>query len=181
MLFTGNLAKIDFFAATGTAQARAKMFVIDNPRVRKQDGTWANGEAVKVNVVAWGPLAEHVAKSLKVGQRVMVEGRPTTSEYKGADGSTLRGFEIVATDVGASLRWATAEVTKVETTTASSDPVATALAELKRLHDAGVLDDDAYASGVAQVASNAATPKAEKTKGKKSKKAKRALGGEEPF
>ena len=60
------------------------------------------------SVVMWGTLAENVATSLHRGDRVIVNGRLEQSTWK-ADDQTRSAIEVVADEVGPSLRWATAE------------------------------------------------------------------------
>jgi len=64
------------------------------------------------NVNAWDTLGENVAACLKKGDRVMVAGRPEIREYEAKDGTKRQSFDVVADEVGPSLRWATADVVK---------------------------------------------------------------------
>jgi len=78
-----------------------------------QNGVWQE-QASFFEIVAWGPLAENVAESVTKGQRVLVSGRLDQRSWETPDGERRSKVEIVAEDVAPSLRWATAEVTKVE-------------------------------------------------------------------
>jgi single-strand DNA-binding protein len=66
------------------------------------------------NVVAWRQLAENVGASLAKGARVVVSGRLEQRSWETDQGEKRSIVEIVADDVAASLRFATAEVHKVE-------------------------------------------------------------------
>ena len=66
------------------------------------------------NVVAWRQLAENVGASLAKGSRVVVTGRLEQRSWETEQGEKRSIVEIVADDVSASLRFATAEVHKVE-------------------------------------------------------------------
>ena len=75
-----------------------------------------NGEKVEdtsfFNVNAWRQLAENVAESLSTGTRVIVSGRLQSRSWETEDGQKRSVVEIEADEVGPSLRWATAAVTK---------------------------------------------------------------------
>jgi single-strand DNA-binding protein len=66
------------------------------------------------NVVAWRQLAENVGASLAKGARVVVSGRLEQRSWETEQGEKRTIVEIVADDVAASLRFATAEVHRVE-------------------------------------------------------------------
>jgi len=62
----------------------------------------------------YGTLAENVAESLGRGARVLVQGRLEQRSWETQDGDRRSKIEIIADEVGPSLRWATADVTKNE-------------------------------------------------------------------
>ena len=64
------------------------------------------------DVVAFNSLAENIASSLVSGNRVNVTGRVEVRKYQKKDGGEGTAVEIVADEVGPSLRWATASVEK---------------------------------------------------------------------
>ena len=70
------------------------------------------------NVVCWGTLGENAAASLTKGTRVMVTGRLEQRSYDTQDGEKRSVVEIVADEVGPSLRWATCQVDRNERTDA---------------------------------------------------------------
>lgn len=80
--------------------------------------TGRNGEKVEqtdfFNVEVWNSLAENAAESLRTGTRVVVTGRVQSRSWETEDGQKRTSFEIVAEEVGPSLRWATAQVTKAK-------------------------------------------------------------------
>jgi single-strand DNA-binding protein len=65
------------------------------------------------NVVAWGDLGENTATSLNKGNRVVVTGRLQQREYETRDGEKRNVVEVVADELGPSLRWATAEIARI--------------------------------------------------------------------
>jgi single-strand DNA-binding protein len=64
------------------------------------------------NVVAWRELGENVASSLRRGDLVVVHGRLEQRSWTTEAGDRRSTVEVVADDVGPSLRWATAQVTR---------------------------------------------------------------------
>lgn len=66
------------------------------------------------NVTCWRDLAQNVSESLEKGARVIVSGRLEQRSWETPDGERRSVVEIVADEVGPSLRWATAEITKNE-------------------------------------------------------------------
>jgi len=73
--------------------------------------TGATQEAVTyLDVTAWGPMATHVAASLRTGDRVLVTGRLEQRSWEGTDGQRHTKHELVATEVAASLRYAEASI-----------------------------------------------------------------------
>jgi len=66
------------------------------------------------DVVCWRDLADNVSESLVKGARVIVSGRLEQRSWEGQDGERRSKVEIVADEVGPSLRWATAQVTKTD-------------------------------------------------------------------
>jgi single-strand DNA-binding protein len=66
------------------------------------------------DVVCWRDLAENVALSLSKGMRVVVTGRIEQHSWETEDGELRSKVEIVAEEIGPSLRFATADVRRVE-------------------------------------------------------------------
>ena len=67
-----------------------------------------------LNVVCWREMAENVSESLGKGSRVVVSGRLEQRSWETENGEKRSVVEIVADEVGPSLRWATAQVTKTD-------------------------------------------------------------------
>jgi single-strand DNA-binding protein len=63
-------------------------------------------------VVVWQDQAEHAAESLTKGSRVMVMGWLQQRSWTAEDGSARSVVEVVAEELGPSLRWATATTTR---------------------------------------------------------------------
>lgn len=58
------------------------------------------------NVVAWNAMAENLAVSVTKGDRIMVAGRLQIREAEMSDGDKSYFTEVVASEVGVSVRWA---------------------------------------------------------------------------
>jgi single-strand DNA-binding protein len=96
----------------------------DDPEVRYTEGGIARAmfrvavsgrreqEASFFTVVVWRDQAEHAAESLSKGSRVVVVGRLQQRSWTAEDGSARSVVEVVAEELGLSLRWATATTTR---------------------------------------------------------------------
>src|SRR5215207_7167511 len=95
----------------------------DDPEVRYTEGGIARAmfrvavsgrreEASFFTVVVWRDQAEHAAQSLAKGSRIVVVGRLQQRAWTADDGSARSVVEVVAEELGPSLRWATATTTR---------------------------------------------------------------------
>jgi single-strand DNA-binding protein len=95
----------------------ASFGVAVSKRRKTDDGKWVDDGAEFFDVTCWKDLAENVASSIEKGTRVIVTGRLQQRSWE-KDGEKKSKVEIVADEVGPSLRWATAGVEKTERRTA---------------------------------------------------------------
>lgn len=65
------------------------------------------------NIVAWGDLGENAAASLNKGNRVIVAGRLEQRSYETKEGEKRNVTEVIADELGPSLRWAQAQVERI--------------------------------------------------------------------
>jgi len=65
------------------------------------------------NVVAWADLGENAAASLNKGNRVVVTGRLEQRSYETREGEKRNITEVIADDLGPSLRWAQAQIERI--------------------------------------------------------------------
>jgi single-strand DNA-binding protein len=79
----------------------------------QEDTSW-------INVTVWGDLAENCAASLTKGARVMVAGRFQQREFETKEGEKRNVIELVADEVGPSLRWAQAQVERISRDSANA-------------------------------------------------------------
>ena len=96
------------FTATGRAVASFSMGV---GRRYQVNGEWQE-QTSWFNVTAWGQLGENAAATVVKGSRVVVTGRLEQSEYTSREGEKRTAIDVVADDIGPSLRWATATVVR---------------------------------------------------------------------
>jgi single-strand DNA-binding protein len=123
--FAGNLTDDPEVRYTEAGIARAMFRVAVSGR-REQEPSF-------FTVVVWRDQAEHAAESLGKGSRVVVVGRLQQRSWAAEDGSARSTVEVVAEELGASLRWATATTTR---TTRSPEPVASSTSDAT-VQDAG--------------------------------------------
>jgi single-strand DNA-binding protein len=76
------------------------------------------------NVTAWDQLGENAAASLTKGARIIVTGRLEQREYETKEGEKRNVVEIIADELGPSLRWARAEVERTQRTSPDGTPAA---------------------------------------------------------
>lgn len=105
----GNLTRQPELRFTQSGKAVANCGVAVNRLIGQ--GEDRKEETSFFDVTCWDSLANNVA-DLDVGTRVIVTGRLQQRSWETEEGDKRSRVEIVATEVGASLRWATAEITK---------------------------------------------------------------------
>ena len=110
----GNLTRDPELQFTNNGAANCKFGIAVNRRWQnRQTNEWEEATSF-FNVVCWGDMAENVAESLAKGARVMVTGRLEQRSWETDEGDKRSIVEIVADEIGPSLRWATARVEKAE-------------------------------------------------------------------
>lgn len=81
--------------------------------LNRSTNEWVDGETVWVRCTAWREAAENIAQSLTKGTRVVVTGRlKAPSAYQTAQGEARASLELEIDEIGPSLRYATASVTR---------------------------------------------------------------------
>jgi single-strand DNA-binding protein len=81
------------------------------PRFQGQ-GRPPGQEASFFTVIVWRDQAEHASQSLSKGRRVVVVGRLHQRSWTAEDSSARSTVEVLAEELGPSLRWATATTTR---------------------------------------------------------------------
>lgn len=77
-------------------------------------GNGARAKSVPTRVVCWRETAEHVAASLRKGDRVVVAGHLGLNQWTTKDGTERERLEVIADEIGPSLRWVDVEVLEPE-------------------------------------------------------------------
>jgi single-strand DNA-binding protein len=111
---SGNLTRDPEIRYTKEGQANATFGLAVNRRwqVRGSDA-WEEATSF-FDVICWRELAENVALSLVKGARVIVSGRLEQHSWETETGERRSRVEVTADEVGPSLRFATAEVSRAE-------------------------------------------------------------------
>jgi single-strand DNA-binding protein len=104
----GNLTRDPELRFTANGRAVAS-FGIAVGRRYQVNGEWQE-QTSYFNVTAWGQLGENAAASLSKGARVVVTGRLEQREYTTREGDKRTAIDVIADELGPSLRWATAQV-----------------------------------------------------------------------
>ena len=117
----GNLVEDPELRFTPQGQLVARFRVASVPRYfDKTANDWKDGEGLFLTVSIWRQQAENVCESLTRGTRVVVTGRLKQRSYETKEGEKRTVFEVEADDVAASLKFASAKVTKVSRARADS-------------------------------------------------------------
>jgi single-strand DNA-binding protein len=101
------------FTASGIAMARVRLAV--NRRYRDRNDEWQE-ETSFFGGTCWRDVAENIAESLSKGDRVFVTGRLEQRSWETNDGEKRSVVEVRIDEIGPSLRWATATVTRTPRT-----------------------------------------------------------------
>ncbi|MET9258377.1 single-stranded DNA-binding protein [Amycolatopsis sp. NPDC004079] len=110
----GNLTSDPELRFTPSGAAVANFTVASTPRtLDRQSGEWKDGEALFLRCSIWRQAAENVAESLTRGARVLVTGRLVQRSFETKEGEKRTVVELQVDEIGPSLRYATAKVTKV--------------------------------------------------------------------
>ena len=110
----GNLTRDPEIRYTRDGQATTQLGVAVNRRWQNRETQEWEEATSFFDVICWRDLAENVALSLAKGARVVVTGRLEQRSWETEEGERRTKVEIVADEVGPSLRFATAEVQRVE-------------------------------------------------------------------
>ncbi|HAM01885.1 MAG TPA: single-stranded DNA-binding protein [Acidimicrobiaceae bacterium] len=119
----GNLTRDPEIRYTRDGQANATFGLAVNRRWQPRGSEEWEEATSFFDVVCWRELAENVALSLVKGSRVLVTGRLDQHVWETELGERRSRVEISAEEVGASLRFATAEVTRTARRTADHSDV----------------------------------------------------------
>jgi single-strand DNA-binding protein len=109
----GNLTADPELRYTQNGLPVANFTIASTPRnFDRQANEWKDGEALFLRASVWREFAEHVAGSLTKGSRVIATGRLKQRSYQDREGNNRTAIELEVDEIGPSLRYATAQVTR---------------------------------------------------------------------
>jgi single-strand DNA-binding protein len=98
--------------------------VASTPRsFNRTSNDWQDGETLFLGCSVWRQQAEHVASSLRKGDRVIVTGKLQQRSFETAEGKQ-KTIEVAVDEIGPSLRYATAHITKTPSARDKDEPPA---------------------------------------------------------
>ena len=120
---TGNLTRDPEirYARTGTASATFAV-AVNRRWLNRTTNEWEESTSF-FDCVSWGDQAENAALSLAKGNRVVVTGRLEQHTWETDESESRTRIELIADEIGASLRHATVQITK--TTRPATEDVTT--------------------------------------------------------
>jgi single-strand DNA-binding protein len=101
------------FTANGRSQLTIGLAVNHRYPDRSRPGEWIEDTSF-FNVVCWTDLAENVSASVQKGSRIIVMGRLSQRSWETENNEKRSVVEVIAEEVGPSLRWATAQISRTE-------------------------------------------------------------------
>lgn len=111
----GNLTADPEIRTTGSGASVASFTIASTPRTwNRNTNQFEDGQALFIRCSAWRDLAEHCVRSLAKGMRVIAQGRLQQRSYQAQDGSNRTVIELQVDEIGPSLRYATAQVQKIQ-------------------------------------------------------------------
>jgi single-strand DNA-binding protein len=111
----GNLTGDPELRFTPSGAAVANFTVASTPRTfDRQSNEWKDGETLFMRCSIWREAAENVAESLTKGMRVIVQGRLVQRSFETREGEKRTVVELQVDEVGPSLRYASAKVTRTQ-------------------------------------------------------------------
>ena len=109
----GNLVDDPELRFTPSGAPVANFRIASTPRTfDRQTNEWKDGDALFLSCSIWRQAAENVAESLQKGMRVVVQGRLKQRQYETREGEKRTVVELEVDEIGPSLRYATAKVTR---------------------------------------------------------------------
>ena len=109
----GNLTSDPELRYTQNGLAVANFTIASTPRsFDRASNDWKDGDALFLRASVWREFAEHVASSLTTGTRVVATGRLKQRSYETKEGEKRTSIELEVDEIGPSLRYATAQVTR---------------------------------------------------------------------
>ena len=112
----GNLTAPPELRFTLSGAAVANFTIASTPRnFDKASNEWKDGDTLFLRCSAWRELAENIAESLTdKGTRVVATGNLVQRSYEDREGQKRTVVELQVDEIGPSLRYASAKVTRAQ-------------------------------------------------------------------
>lgn len=111
----GNLTGDPELRFTPSGAAVANFTIASTPRTfNRQTNEWEDGPTLFLRASVWREAAENVAETLTKGMRVVAQGRLKMRPYETKDGEKRTSTELEVDEIGPSLRYASAKVTRAQ-------------------------------------------------------------------
>ena len=102
----GNLTADPELRFTPSGTAVANFTIASTPRVLdRQSNEWKDGETLFIRCTLWREAAQHVADSLRKGNRVIAEGTLKARNFESREGEKRTVIELEVEEIGASMRY----------------------------------------------------------------------------
>ena len=119
----GNLTSDPELRYTQSGVAVANLTIASTPRTfDKASNEWKDGDTLFLRASVWRDFAEHVASTLTKGTRVIAQGRLKQRSYETSEGEKRTSIELELEEIGPSLRYATATVSRAAAGSGPSGP-----------------------------------------------------------
>lgn len=119
----GNLTSDPELRYTQNGLAVANFTIASTPRnFDRATSEWKDGESLFLRASVWREFAEHVAGSLTKGSRVIASGRLKQRSYETKEGEKRTSMELEIDEIGPSLRYATATLTRTQSSSRGGAP-----------------------------------------------------------
>lgn len=119
----GNLTSDPELRYTQNGLAVANFTIASTPRnFDRAANEWKDGDALFLRASVWREFAEHVAGSLTKGSRVIATGRLKQRSYETKEGEKRTSMELEIDEIGPSLRYATASLTRAQSSSRGGAP-----------------------------------------------------------
>ncbi|RJT75428.1 single-stranded DNA-binding protein [Arthrobacter cheniae] len=117
----GNLTADPELRFTPSGSAVANFTIASTPRTfDRQTNDWKDGETLFLRASVWRESAENVAETLTKGTRVIAQGRLKSRSYDTKEGEKRTVMELEVDEVGPSLRYASAKITRTQRVSSGS-------------------------------------------------------------
>lgn len=121
-VLVGNVTRDPELRYTPSGAAVATFGLAVNRRWQNRQTQEWEEQVSFFDVKCWAQMAENVVESVVKGTRAVVVGRLEQRSWETDGGEKRSKVEVVADEVGPSLRWATAQVQRIERDRADDRP-----------------------------------------------------------